>query len=77
MARKPGEAIELIAAGDHVVMTVPGAGIDPPVDDDGDQGRLQAAVVCTLADGKIVRMRDYVHRAEALTAAGAPFVAWD
>jgi ketosteroid isomerase-like protein len=43
----------------------------------GDEGRGQATVVCTLADGKIVRMRDYVHRAEALTAAGAPFVAWD
>jgi hypothetical protein len=29
------EAIELIAAGDHVVMTVRGAGIGPPVDDEG------------------------------------------
>jgi ketosteroid isomerase-like protein len=71
------EAIELIAAGDHVVMTVRGAGIGPPVDDDEDQPRGQATVVYTLADGKIVRMHDYLHRAEALEAAGASSVAWD
>jgi ketosteroid isomerase-like protein len=77
----PVEAIELIAAGDHVVMSVRGAGIGPPVDDDEDeprgQGRGQATVVYTLADGKIVRMHDYLHRAEALEAAGASSVAWD
>ena len=73
----PVEAIELIAAGDHVVMTVRGAGIGPPVDDDEDEARGQATVVYTLADGKIVRMHDYLHRAEALEAAGASSVAWD
>ena len=73
----PVEAIELIASGDHVVMTVRGAGIGPPVDDDEDEARGQATVVYTLADGKIVRMHDYLHRAEALEAAGASSVAWD
>src|SRR6476659_7075408 len=72
----PVEAIELIAAGDHVVMSVRGVGIGPPVDDDADQGRGQATIVYTLVDGKIVRMHDYLHRAQALEAVGAT-VAWD
>jgi ketosteroid isomerase-like protein len=33
--------------------------------------------VYTLADGKIVRMHDYLHRADALEAADASSVAWD
>jgi ketosteroid isomerase-like protein len=73
----PVEAIELIAAGDHVVMTVRGAGIGPPVDDDEGTARGQATVVYTLADGKIVRMHDYLRRADALEAAGASSVAWE
>jgi ketosteroid isomerase-like protein len=73
----PVEAIELIAAGDHVVMSVRGAGIGPPVDGDEDEPRGQATVVYTLADGKIVRMHDYLHRAEAFEAAGASPVGWD
>jgi ketosteroid isomerase-like protein len=73
----PVEAIELVAAGDHVVMTVRGAGVGPPVDDDEDEARGQVTVVYTLADGKIVRMHDYLNRAEALKAAGASSVAWD
>jgi ketosteroid isomerase-like protein len=72
----PVEAIELIAAGDHVVMSVRGVGIGPPVDDDEDEARGQATVVYTLTDGKIVRMHDYLHRAEALEAVGAS-VAWE
>jgi ketosteroid isomerase-like protein len=73
----PVEAIELVAAGDHVVMSVRGAGIGPPVDGDADEARGQATIVYTLVDGKIVRMHDYLHRAEALQAAGAVSVAWD
>jgi hypothetical protein len=74
----PVEAIELVAAGDHVVMSVRGAGIGPPVDGDEDEARGQVTIVYTLADGKIVRMHDYLHRAEALEAAGAALsVAWD
>ena len=73
----PVEAIELVAAGDHVVMSVRGVGIGPPVEGDGDEARGQATIVYTLVDGKIVRMHDYLHRAEALAAAGAVSVAWD
>lgn len=73
----PVEAIELVAAGDHVVMSVRGAGIGPPVDGDEDEARGQATIVYTLVDGKIVRMHDYLHRAEALEAAGAVPVAWE
>ena len=72
----PVEAIELIAAGDHVVMSVRGVGIGPPVDDDTDEGRGQATIVYTLVDGEIVRMHDYLHRDDALEAVGASVV-WD
>ena len=73
----PVEAIELVAAGDHVVMSVRGVGIGPPVDGDEDEARGQATIVFTLVDGKIVRMHDYLHRAEAFEAAGALSVAWE
>ena len=73
----PVEAIELVAAGDHVVMSVRGVGIGPPVEDDEDEARGQATIEYTLVDGKIVRMHDYLHRSEALEAAGAVSVAWD
>ncbi len=73
----PVEAIELVAAGDHVVMSVRGVGIGPPVDGYEDEARGQATIVYTLVDGKIVRMHDYRHRAEALEAAGALSVAWE
>jgi ketosteroid isomerase-like protein len=72
----PVEAIELIAAGDHVVMSVRGVGIGPPVDDDENEAHGHVTVVYTLVDGKIVRMHDYLHRAQALEAVGAT-VAWD
>jgi ketosteroid isomerase-like protein len=72
----PVEAIELIAAGDHVVMSVRGVGIGPPADDDENEARGHVTVVYTLVDGKIVRMHDYLHRAQALEAVGAT-VAWD
>jgi ketosteroid isomerase-like protein len=73
----PVEAIELVAAGDHVVMSVRGVGIGPAVDGDEDAALGQATIVYTLVDGKIVRMHDYLHRAEALEAAGALSVAWE
>lgn len=73
----PVEAIELVAAGDHVVMSVRGVGIGAPVDGDEDEPRGQATIVYTLVDGKIVRMHDYLRRAEALEAAGAAPVAWE
>jgi ketosteroid isomerase-like protein len=72
----PVEAIELVAAGNHVVMSVRGEGIGPPLDDGEDGFHTQVTIVYTLADGKIVRMHDYLHRAEAHEAVGAS-VAWD
>jgi len=72
----PVDAIELIAAGDHVVMSVRGVGIGPPVDEDENEALGHVTVVYTIVDGKIVRMHDYLHRAQALEAVGAT-VAWD
>jgi ketosteroid isomerase-like protein len=65
------EAIELVAAGDHVVMSVRGPGIGVPADEQSDEPRGQATVVFTLAGGKIVHMQDYLHRSDALEAVGA------
>jgi ketosteroid isomerase-like protein len=69
------EAIELVAAGDRVVMSVRAAGIGQPMDD-ADDPRGQASVVFTLRDGLITRIQDYPSRAEALTAAGAGVRQW-
>ena len=41
-----------------------------------NEARGHVTVVYTLVDGKIVRMHDYLHRAQALEAVGAT-VAWD
>jgi ketosteroid isomerase-like protein len=60
-------AIELIEAGDHVVMSVRAPTVGAPVEDHGPQ-RGQATIVFTLRDGLIVRMQDYLGRAEALAA---------
>jgi ketosteroid isomerase-like protein len=72
----PVEALELVAAGDRVVMSVRGPGVGPPVDDESGEPRGQAVIVFTLRDGLIVRMDDYAQRADALAVAGAR-VAWD
>ena len=65
------EAIELVAAGDHVVMSVRGPGIGVPADERSVEPRGEAIVVFTLEDGMIVRMQDYLHRSDALEAVGA------
>jgi ketosteroid isomerase-like protein len=69
----PVEALELVGAGDHVVMSIRAAGIGPSPD--GTE-RGQSCIVFTLRDGVIVHMQDYVHRVDALAAAGASG-AWD
>jgi ketosteroid isomerase-like protein len=69
------EAIELVAAGDRVVMSVRAAGIGV-AERDGDAPRGQASVVFTLRDGLITAMQDYVSRADALAAAGAGVREW-
>lgn len=62
------EALELVAADDHVVMSVRAPGVGP-TPDGPDRG--QACIVFTLRDGLIVHMQDYAHRADALAASGA------
>jgi ketosteroid isomerase-like protein len=70
------EALELVAAGDRVVMSVRAEGIGQPVRDD-DPPRGQASIVFTLSDGLITAMQDYTSRAEALAAAGAGVGEWE
>ena len=72
VGRQPDvEALELVAAGDHVVMSVRAANVGVPVDDASAEFRGQVCVVFTLREGLIVRIQDYVHRADAFEAAGA------
>lgn len=71
----PVEALELVASGDHVVMSVRAPGVGVPVDESGEP-RGQAVIVFTLRDGVIVRIDDYERRDDALAAARAR-VAWD
>jgi ketosteroid isomerase-like protein len=72
----PLDALELVAAGDHVVMSVRGPAIGAPAGRDDDERRDQASIVFTLRDGKITRMHDFVHRRDALASAGAS-PAWE
>jgi hypothetical protein len=65
------EAFELLAAGEHVVLSIRGPGLGVPAEEDSDEPRGQATVVFTVRDGVIVHMQDYVHRQDALDAVGA------
>jgi ketosteroid isomerase-like protein len=69
-------AVELVAAGDHVVLSVRAPTVGMPLED-GAPMRGQASVVFTLRDGLITQMQDYVSRSEALAAAGAEPAVWD
>lgn len=64
-------AIELIDAGDQVLLSVRAPSVGVPLEDDGPP-RGQATIVFTLRDGLIVRMQDYLNRAEALRAIDQP-----
>lgn len=64
------DALELVAAGEHVVLSVRGPEIGVPPEG-SDRPRGQATIVFTLRDGVIVEMQDYLRRADALAAAGA------
>ena len=64
------DALELIAADEHVIMSVRGPGVGVPLDDHSPP-RGQACVVFTLRDGRITFMQDYLQRADALSATGA------
>jgi ketosteroid isomerase-like protein len=72
------EAIELVAAGDHVVLSVraPSVGMPLEADADPEARRGRASIVFTLHDGLITQMQDYPSRTEALAAAGAQPDLW-
>jgi hypothetical protein len=67
----PVDRLELVAVGDHVVLSVGGPGVGPPIEGTEDDPAGHATIVFTLRDGVIMEMRDYLHRSEALEAVGA------
>jgi ketosteroid isomerase-like protein len=69
-------AVELVATGDHVVLSVRAPTVGMPLED-GAPMRGQASIVFTLRDGLITQMQDYVSRGEALAAAGAEPGVWE
>ncbi len=69
-------AVELVAAGDRVVLSVRAPTVGMPLADDAPM-RGQASIVFTLRDGLITHIQDYVSRREALAAAGAEPAVWD
>jgi len=73
------EAIELVAAGENVVLSVRAPTVGVPLDAADDPGppRGTASVVFTLHDGLITAMQDYPSRTAALRAAGAAEALWD
>ena len=58
------EATELVAAGDKVVMSVKAPEVGLPIDGAENEFRGEACIVFTLRDGMIVRIDDYLHRAD-------------
>jgi len=65
------DRLELIAAGDRVVV-----GLACPRFDEVPWLKGQLYMVYTLRDGRIVRMDDYLTRADAIAAAGAGPQEW-
>ncbi|MQA84147.1 MAG: hypothetical protein GEV03_05850 [Streptosporangiales bacterium] len=68
------EALELLDAGDHVILGMKGLRFQEPLIDTDLGGQLFN--VLTLKDGQIVHLRDYVRREDALKAAGAHDAGW-
>jgi ketosteroid isomerase-like protein len=71
----PVTAVELIEAGDLVVLCLRAPGLGVPVGE-GNEPRGQATVVFTLRDGLITRMHDYLSRAAALDDAAIDERVW-
>ena len=73
------EAVELVAAGDRVVLSIraPTVGLPLAGEDDPDAFRGRASIVFTLRDGLISAIQDYPSRSAALAAAGAEAAVWD
>jgi hypothetical protein len=70
------DVLELVAAGDRVVLSIRGPEIGVPAVEDSDAPRGQATIVFTVRDGLITHMQDYLHRQDALDAVGAA-PTWD
>lgn len=65
--------LEIVASGDSVIVGISGSRFrDAPWAELGDQ----LFIVHTVRDGRVVRMRDFVSRADAFRAAGASPVDW-
>lgn len=67
-------AVELVASGDHVVLSLRAPGIGVPAE--GEEARGQATIVFTLRDGLIIRMQDYLDRRSALASVAAEEHIW-
>jgi hypothetical protein len=67
-------AVEVIDAGDRIVVGLQGPGWNGIPGDLATDGRVYTVV--TFARGKVVRLQGFSDRAEALAAAGAYPVAW-
>src|SRR5216683_2472817 len=68
------EAVEVIDAGQHVIVGLRGPGFNGTLGDLDTVGQIYN--VFTLSDGKVTRWRDYLTRQQALTAAGASDLHW-
>jgi ketosteroid isomerase-like protein len=73
------EAVELVAAGDRVVLSIRAPTVGQPLaeEDDPTAFRGRASIVFTLRDGLITAIQDYPSRSAALAAAGAVAAVWD
>jgi ketosteroid isomerase-like protein len=70
-------AIELVEAGDDVILSVRGPNVGVPADAASDEPRGHATLVFTFRAGYIVQIQDYLTREAALAAAGAARDVWD
>lgn len=68
------DAVEVIDAGQHVVVGLRGPGFNGIPGDVETMGQIYS--VFTLSDGKVTRWRDYRTRQQALAAAGATDPRW-
>ena len=68
------EAMEVIDAGQHVIVGLRGPGFNGTPGDLDTAGQIYN--VFTLSDGKVIRWRDYLTREQALAAVGASDPHW-
>ena len=68
------EAMEVIDAGQHVIVGLRGPGFNGTLGDRDTVGQIYN--VFTLSDGKVIRWRDYLTREQALAAVDASDPHW-